>query len=665
MDKFLVIVESPAKAKTISKYLKSDYLVSSCMGHIIDLPKKEIGIDIKNGFKPKYVIIPKKKKLLTQLKKESKDKEKVYFATDPDREGEAIGWNLKEKLDLEDEQCLRVEFHEITKAAIHKAFEKPRKFDTNKIQAQQARRILDRIVGYFLSPLLWKKISRGLSAGRVQSVALRLVVEREREIKKFVPDEFWRITVELCKRSEAARKAAAQHVIARLDKYNGKKIEIKEKKQVDAILTKLHGKEFSVTDIQVQEKRKFPFAPFITSTLQQDAFNKLGFSATKTMVLAQQLYEGIEIGEEGAVGLITYMRTDSARLSKEALAEVRDFIGTEYGAEYVPEKPNTYKSKAFAQEAHEAIRPTTPLRSPESIKTFLESDQHKLYDLIWKRAIASQMNPARYEYISVDIQADAYLFRASGSNMLFKGFSIVYNVNMDDSEKDKLPSFEVGEMLDLISLNPTQHFTKPPPRYSEGSLVKDLEEDGVGRPSTYAPIIETIVARDYVRRDKGYLYPTELGCRVTDLLVEYFAKIINTEFTAHMEGELDEVENGKFGWQNVLEEFYAPFKKSIDFAKKKIKKEIIYSDEVCEQCGKQMVMKWGRKGKFLSCSDYPRCKFSKSITSGVKCPEPNCEGELIERRSYRGRTFYGCSKFPNCKFTSRKLPEPEPDTTNS
>ena len=657
MKKNLVIVESPAKAKTISKFLESNYTVISCMGHIIDLPKKKLGVDVEDSFKAEYVVIPGKKKLLTELKKKAKDKDKIYFATDPDREGEAIGWNLKEKLNIKNSQFLRVVFHEITKRAIQEAFKGPRDFDINKIQAQQARRVLDRIVGYFLSPLLWRKITRGLSAGRVQSIALRLIAEREREIQKFVPEESWKITAEL-KKKTAKLKSEEKSFLARLERYKEEKVNIKNKEEADRLTEEVKKSTFQVKNVQVQQKKKNPLPPFITSSLQQDSFNKLGYSTTKTMVLAQSLYEGIELGEEGSVGLITYMRTDSTRIAQIAIDEIRGFIKDKYGKEYLPDKPNVYKSKAMAQEAHEAIRPTSPSREPAKIKQYLNPDQYKLYELIYKRAIASQMNPAVYETTSIDIEAGEFLFKASGSKITFKGFSVMYSINNnDEEEKTRLPKLSKGEELNLLNLLPSQHFTKPPARYSEGSLVKALEEDGVGRPSTYAPVIQTIVGRDYVRRVKGYLFPTELGFKVNDLLVEYFPIIMNIEFTARMEEELDRVEEGTYNWVSVLDEFYQPFKERIDFAKDNIKKEVVYSDEVCEKCGKQMIIKWGRRGKFLSCSEYPRCKFSKSITTGKACPEPDCGGELIERRSSKGKIFYGCSNFPKCRFTSSKLPE--------
>lgn len=655
MGKKLVIVESPAKAKTIAKYLDSNFIVVSCMGHIIDLPKKELGIDIEDNFKPNYVVIPGRNKLLSELKNYSKDKDKIYIATDPDREGEAIGWNIKEKLKLKDKQFLRTVFYEITQRAIKEAFDNPRDFDVNKIQAQQARRILDRIVGYFLSPLLWQKIFRGLSAGRVQSVALRIIVEREREIQKFVPEEFWNITAEL-KKKESKVKSDMLSFFARLEKEKNKKIVIRNKEEAETVIEKIKRHRFYVEDINIQKRKKSPPPPLITSTLQQEAFNKLGFSTTKTMFVAQQLYEGVELGSEGSTGLITYMRTDSTRISQVALEELRKLILDKYGKEYLPDKPNIYKSKATAQEAHEAIHPTDPFREPQRIKEYLSPDQYKLYELIYKRTIASQMKPALYEINSVDIKAGDFLFRATGSKILFKGFGVLYNLDID-LEKSYLPKLSKGEELSLLDTKLSQHFTKPPARYSEATLVKALEEDGVGRPSTYSPIIQTIIYRNYVQRTKGYLYPTELGFKVNDMLVEYFPKIIDIEFTAHMEGELDKVEEGTYNWISVLNEFYHPFQERLEFAKKTIKKKVEFSEEKCEKCAKPMVIKWGRRGKFLSCSDYPRCKFSKSISTGKACPEPNCNGELIERRSSKGRTFFGCSNFPKCRFTSSKLPE--------
>jgi DNA topoisomerase-1 len=654
--KAIVIVESPAKARTISKFLGKNFSVVSSMGHIVDLPQKKLGVEIDNAYKTEYVVIPGKKKLLGELKKTAKDADVVYFATDPDREGEAIGWNLKEWMSLKKQEVYRVEFHEITKSAIDEAFRSPRAFDEDRIRAQQARRILDRIVGYFLSPLLWRKVTRGLSAGRVQSVALRLIVEREKEIRAFVPQEYWSIDAEFKKKEGAAKDKKPFR--ASLEKIDDQKIQIANEEEAKKIVADLGAKDFRVESVDKTVKSRSPLAPFITSTLQQDAFNKLRYSATKTMFIAQQLYEGIEVGEEGPVGLITYMRTDSTQVAQVALSEVRSFISSAYGAPYLPEAPRVYKSKKLAQEAHEAIRPTSVKRTPKDMQAYLNPEQLKLYELIWKRFVASQMNPAQMEQTSVVIRADRYVLKATGSRTVFDGFNVLYKSEEDSEEeaKKELPALAAADALALVRLEPGQHFTKPPARYSEGSLIKALEEDGVGRPSTYAPTIATVVSRDYVRREKGYLIPTDLGIKVSELLVSYFPQVMDVSFTAHMEEELDMIEDGKADWVKILNEFYAPFKEKLDFAAQDIKKEVVYTDEICDKCGKPMVVKWGRKGKFLSCSDYPACKNSKSISSGVKCPAPGCGGDLILRRSYRGRSFYGCSHYPKCTFTSRDLP---------
>jgi len=650
MGKGLVIVESPTKAKTISRILGADYTVVSSMGHLIDLPTKNLGVDIAKGFEPEYVIIPGRKKVLTGLKKDAEGQDAIYIATDPDREGEAIGWQIKKEL-FKKKKVFRVTFHEITPAAIKDAFNHPRAFDENMVEAQVGRRVLDRIVGYFLSPLLWKKIARGLSAGRVQSVALRLIVEREREIEKFIPKEYWEIEALLSKKGET------KTFKAELSKIEGKKAELKNQVEAEKITAELKGKEFKVAEIKKSEKRRNPDAPFITSTLQQEAFNKLRFNATKTMIIAQQLYEGIDIGTEAPVGLITYMRTDSPRSAPEAIKEVRAHIAKGFGKEYLPEEPNTFKVKKSAQEAHEAIRPTLIARPPETLKQFLTDEQYELYELIYRRFLASQMSPAVFQQTSVDIAVGKYSFGASGSTPIFDGFMRVYaKENGEEKEKNIIPELEKGEVLNLMKLDHSQHFTKPPARYSDSSLVKALEEEGIGRPSTYAPIVHTLILRDYVRRLRGYLSPTELGCKVSDMLVEYFPKIIDVKFTALMEEELDGIEEGSADRVKVLQDFYTPFKESLDYAEKHVKKEVVQSDQICEQCGKPMVIKWGRKGKFLSCSDFPRCKNAKSITTGIKCPEPNCDGELIERHSARG-VFYGCSKFPNCRHTERTLSE--------
>jgi len=657
-----VIVESPTKARTIGKILGADYTVVSSMGHIIDLPAKRLGVDVENKFEPEYVVIPGKKKLLAQLKKEAKGKEKIYVATDPDREGEAIGWQIKEKVFKNKGDILRVSFHEITPLAVAQAFKSAREFNIKMIEAQVGRRVLDRMVGYFLSPLLWKKIARGLSAGRVQSVGLRLIVDRERQIQKFEANEYWEVAADLFK----PKVSGESRFIAKLEKIEGKKAEIKHSAGAQNICDQLKDKEFKVLEIKKTEKKRNPAAPFITSTMQQEAFNKLRFNASKTMLIAQQLYEGIEIGEDNPVGLITYMRTDSPNVAAEAIVEVRVHIGRNFGKEFLPEKPNVYKAKKSAQQAHEAIRPSYVNRSPESLKTFLNYDQLRLYELIYNRFLASQMKPAEFLATSVDIVADKYLFVANGSNLIFEGFLAAYNKEpaeekeeVEEEEKEKaknvVPALEQGEVLGLEKLTPSQHFTKPPGRYSDSSLIKALEEEGIGRPSTYAPIIYTIILRDYVRRIKGYLNPTELGFKVCDMLVEYFPKILDVKFTALMEEELDGIEEGTCNRQKVLEEFYAPFKVSLDFAQANIVKEVITTDQICDKCAKPLIVKWGRRGKFLSCSDFPTCKNSKSITSGVKCLAENCGGELIERHSRRG-VFFGCSNFPKCTFTSRTLP---------
>ena len=653
--KNLVVVESPTKAKTIAKILGDGFVIVSSMGHIIDLPLKKLGVDVENGFEAEYVTIPGRQKVLAALKKGAKGKEAIYIATDPDREGEAIGWQLKQRVFKKGDNVLRVTFHEITPAAVKEAFTHPREFDINMVEAQVGRRVLDRVVGYFLSPLLWKKIARGLSAGRVQSVALRLIIERERQIQKFISKEYWEVEAELS-RDESK-------FLAKLDKKDKAKIEIKNNIEAENICNDLKDREFRVSEVKGSEKKRYPSPPFITSTMQQEAFNKLRFNANKTMSVAQGLYEGIDIGQDNPVGLITYMRTDSPRVAPEAISEVRDYIAMNFGKEHLPEKPNYYKVKKLAQEAHEAIRPTFVSRHPESLKNFLTPDQVKLYTLIYNRFVASQMKPAIYKVTAVSIEAGEYQLSASGSILDFAGFTAAYNDNVEDDEgerdkpvKNTVPFLSKGDILELLKVLPSQHFTKPPGRYSDSSLIKALEEDGIGRPSTYAPIIYTLIMRDYVRRVKGYFNPTELGFKVCDLLVEYFPKIVDVGFTALMEEELDEVEEGRLDKLKVLQDFYSPFKVSLDFAQANVKKEIITTDKVCQLCGKPMIVKWGRRGKFLSCSGFPECKSSQSITSGVKCPEAGCGGELIERRSKRG-FFYGCSNFPKCRFVSRTLPE--------
>ncbi len=648
--KSLVIVESPAKVKTINKILGDKYKVLSSMGHLIDLPKSTLGVDIEHNFAPKFVVVRAKQKVLSQLKKEAKGKKEIYIATDPDREGEAIGWHIVNHI-AEGKKIYRVTFQEITKDAVLKAFQNARDFDVKKIDAQMARRILDRIVGYKISPLLWKKIGSRLSAGRVQSVALRLIVERERAIQNFIPQEYWQIAVDLKK------EGVADILTAMLEKIDGEKPEIKTEAQAYDIVGQIQKEKFTVSDIIQRETRRSALPPFITSTMQQEAFNKLGFHATKTMMIAQQLYEGIEIGHGEPVGLITYMRTDSVNISNEALGKVRQWIEKNCGKKYLPDVPNKYKSKKSAQEAHEAIRPSDVFRRPEDIKQYLDPDQFELYQLIWKRFVAAQMVPAVYQNTKMEIQAGKFQFGVSGSTLIFDGFLNLYRDQQEEESKINFTHYRKGDILQLIELKPTQHFTKPPPRYSDASLVKALEEDGIGRPSTYASIIQTLVGRNYVTRQRGYFFAAELGMTICDLLVTYFAKIMDVGFTAQMEENLDLVEEGNLDHVKLLTDFYKPFEEELSYAMQKIEKTENFVDKVCPECGKQMVVKWGRKGKFLSCSGFPQCKFAQPITAGVKCPAEGCDGELVKRRGRLGRSFYGCSRYPKCRHTASQLPE--------
>ena len=649
MANAIVIVESPAKVKTINKFLGNKFKVLSSMGHLIDLPKSTLGVDIKCGFLPKWIVVRSKSKLLTKLKKDANGATKIYFATDPDREGEAIGWNLVEHIG-DGKKIYRVTFQEITREAVLKAFEHPREFDRKKIDAQVARRILDRIVGYKISPLLWKKVGSRLSAGRVQSVALRIIVEREREIKKFVPEEYWQIAVDLKKTEYTDLLTAA------LEKIDNEKCELCSQDQTQKIVEDIKGQAFSVSDISQREVKRNAGPPLITSTLQQEAFNKLRFNASRTMMIAQQLYEGIDLGDGETVGLITYMRTDSVNISQEATDRVRQFIGANYGKKYLPKTPNKYKSKKSAQEAHEAIRPSDVSRKPADMRKFLDDDQYKLYELIWNRFVSSQIVPAVYQYKKIEITAGKYQFGASGSTLLFDGYLTVDKELREEESKIDFSHFAKGDSLSLEEVRPTQHFTKPPPRYSDASLVKALEEDGIGRPSTYASIIQTVVLRNYVIRDRGYLKPTELGTLICDLLVEYFSKIMDLGFTAKMEDSLDLIEEGKMASLDLLTEFYKPFKEELDYAEANIVKTENFVDKHCPECGRQMVVKWGRRGKFLSCSGFPECKFAQPFTVGVKCPEAGCDGELVKRKSRRG-VFYGCSKYPQCTYVTQELPD--------
>ena len=770
MGKSLVIVESPAKARTINRYLGSDYTVKASMGHVMDLPKRDLGVDLKKDFKPTYIVIPGRRRVIQELKAAAEKADAVYLAADPDREGEAICAHLRELLDGKRRRFHRVLFNEITRDAVCEAFAHPVEIDEHLVDAQQARRILDRLVGYQVSPLLWDKVKRGLSAGRVQTVALRLIVEREREILAFQKREYWTIEAHL----EGKHPPAFD---ARLLKLQGKDLEIPDQASAEQHAAAAKAADFVVRSVTTKEKRKYPVPPFTTSKLQQEAVRKLHFTAKKTMMLAQRLYEGVEVDQEGSVGLITYMRTDSTRVAEGALAAARDFIQRNFGAAYLPPAPIHYRNKKGAQDAHEAIRPTAVERTPESVRAFLSPDEFRLYKLIWQRFVASQMNPAVFDQTTIDIAAGDYLFRATGSVEKFNGFRAVYEEGKDEKTemeeeeelKRPLPAVEQGETLQLRKLHPEQHFTEPPPRYNEATLVKVLEEKGIGRPSTYAAILSVIQNRAYVHKQQARFYPTDLGMLVSDLLVKNFSDIFDVAYTARMEEELDEVEEGKLSWIDALDEFYKKFKKDLRLAEREmedIKGEGIPTDEKCEKCGKPMVVRLGRNGAFLACtgypecdgtrdltpelaaqygtagppapdvaeencqkcgkpmavkrgrfgyflacagypecrntkkivmkegaatavadvpleekcpkcgnnlalkhgrygqftacSNYPNCRYVKRQTLGIACPEKGCTGELVVRRTKRGKTFYGCSRYPQCKFAAWDKPVAEP-----
>lgn len=708
----LLIVESPAKSRTLKRLLGRGFDVVATVGHIIDLPKSKIGVDFENNFKPDYVVIEGKDKIIKDLRAAARKASNIYLAPDPDREGEAIAWHVANSLKRSrvNGHISRVAFNAITRKAVTEAFDHARDIDMDLVNAQQARRILDRIVGYKVSPFLWQTIARGLSAGRVQSVALRIVCERENEIRAFKPQEYWEIEVELANKKKQA-------FMARLVRIDNKKAELPDQATTARAIEELKEKKFVVSDIRIGTKKRNPLPPFITSTLQQDAAQKLHFAPRKTMRVAQALYEGIDLkGEAGPVGLITYMRTDSVRIEPEAIQEARNYIKTTYGEEYLPDKPRLFKTKKSAQDAHEAIRPTYTEYNPDKLKKKLTRDQHRLYSLIWDRFIASQMEPAVYDTVSVDIAADNYLFRAASLNLKFAGYLKLYkesdpngNSNGNNNGKAEIPSLEKGENLTADKFEPSQHFTKPPPRFSEASLVRELESKGIGRPSTYAQIIFTLKQRKYVELTERRLVPTELGFAVIKILVDNFEKLFDVSFTANMEEELDEVEEGKIDWTEVLDEFYRPFASTLDSLKGKTK-EIKASmteatDEKCENCGSPMIIKWGRNGRFLACSDYPRCKttrplngeeeevvtdrkcekcggpmvvktgrfgkflgcknypkcrFTMPLSTGIACPREGCDGQIVERRSKRGRTFYGCSRYPKCDFVSWNKPVNQP-----
>ena len=676
--RYLVVVESPAKAKTINKFLGNEYQVEASLGHVRDLPKSKMGIDIEHGFEPHYIVLRKAQKTVTHLRKQARSKDAVFLAPDPDREGEAISWHLAHifREDSPDKKIARVVFNEITKEAVQESFRHPRDISMNVVDAQQARRVLDRVVGYELSPLLWNKVGRGLSAGRVQSVALRLIVEREREIRKFVPEEYWTLDAKLSSNRSKPAKIFGAH----LDKIDGQKPELKTGEETQAVRSDLEKAVFVVESVDKSERRRKPQAPYTTSKLQQESFSRLGFSAVKTMRTAQHLYEGVELGDEGTIGLITYMRTDSVNVAESARTEAAEYIGKKFGKNFLPEKPPVYKAKKGAQEAHEAIRPSSAYREPEKIRAFLNDDEFKLYSLIWRKFMASQMAPAVDEQLSVVIAAGKrYQFKSTGRRNLFPGFSVVYEeVRAPEPESrapgaadgeavetggfEEIPELTAGEALELHELLGEQHFTKPPARFNDASLVKILEEKGIGRPSTYAPTLGTLLERDYAMRQSGALHPTELGETVVGLLIEHFPQVMDIQFTAQMEDKLDQVEEGTVAWKKVIEDFYGPFKKNIDAAHetmKNVRREAVPTQFVCDICGKTLLERWGRFGKFLACSGFPECKYTRPLPTGFRCPQEGCGGDLVKRKSRVGRIFYGCSRYPQCTFISNKLPKPD------
>ncbi len=656
----LVIVESPAKAKTIKKYLGAGFEVVASMGHIRDLPKSKLGVDVDNDFTPQYTDMKGKEDVIKDLKKKAKKCDKIYLATDPDREGEAISWHLSQMLGLDMDDNNRIAFNEITKSGVQAGMDNPHKIDIDLVNAQQARRILDRIVGYKLSPFLWKKVKRGLSAGRVQSVAVRLIVDRENEISKFVTQEYWSIDGKFT--APPNRKVFS----AKLMTVDKKKVEIANKEQADAILDSLKDAEYKVTSVKKRVTKKQPSPPFITSTLQQEASRRMGFPSRRTMRAAQELYEGVEIAGMGAVGLITYMRTDSLRISEEARGAAKEYIVGKYGEEYIPPTPRIFKSKKNSQDAHEAIRPSMPDLEPERVKSSLSSDQYKLYKLIWERFIASQMANALLDTVSADIEAANCMFRASGHSVKFDGFTVLYEEAKDsssDEDKDNkiLPPLEVENVLRMKSLDGNQHFTQPPARYTEATLIKALEENGIGRPSTYAPTISTITARMYVEREGKQLKPTGLGVVITELMKDHFKHIVDAKFTAKMESDLDDVENGNKDWVSSLKDFYVEFEKALTDAEiamegKRVKVPAEETDEVCELCGKNMVIKIGRFGKFLACPGFPECTNTKKIVQPTKGNCPLCGEKIVMKKSKKGRNFYGCEGYPNCNFMTWHAP---------
>lgn len=653
--KYLVIVESPAKATTIGKFLGSSYKIEASMGHIRDLPKSQLSIDIENDFEPKYITIRGKGELLSKLRRDAKNADKVFLATDPDREGEAISWHLLHALNLDEEKPIsRITFNEITKTAVKRSISEARDIDMDLVDAQQARRVLDRLVGYTVSDLLWKKVKKGLSGGRVQSVALRLICDREEEINEFIPEEYWTLGAKLADKN-------GKHFDARFYGSPDKKMELANKAETDAVLSRLEGQDFRVTEVKTGSRQKKPVAPFTTSTMQQEASKHLNMATQKTMLIAQQLYEGIQIKGEGTVGLVSYIRTDSFRISDEAYDAAVGFIKENFGEEFVNPERVVYKSKGRTQDAHEAIRPTNVTRTPDSIKDSLSKDQYRLYKLIWERFVASQMSPAVYDTLSVKLEAGEYGFRASGSRLRFSGFLEVYNKGEEEEDK-VIPQLSEGDVLQLEELLPEQHFTQPPARFTDASLIKTLEEIGVGRPSTYAPTLTTIQARNYVTKEAKNLFPTELGEVVNDIMKNYFSEIVDVDFTANMEKRLDEVEMGNEEWKQIIRDFYPDFKRCVDdatekLAKVEIKNEV--SDVICEKCGRNMVIKYGRYGKFLACPGFPDCQNAKPYfePAGVNCPD--CGAKVLIKKTKKGRVYYGCENNPECGFMSWNKPTGE------
>ncbi|MBQ1256011.1 MAG: type I DNA topoisomerase [Clostridia bacterium] len=650
----LLIVESPAKAKTISKYLGRGYKVEASQGHVRDLPKSQLGVDVENNFEPKYITIRGRGDILTRIRKEAKGASRILLATDPDREGEAISWHLAAMLGIDEKDACRIEFNEVTSKAVKAAVKNPRPLDMNLINAQQARRVLDRLVGYKISPLLWSKVRKGLSGGRVQSVAAAMICQREREIEAFEAEEYWTIDAEFM---SGKQRFSARFVSA------GDRKELKGKDDAFDIMRRIENAVFNVSSVKKAERKKYPAPPFTTSNLQQEASRKLNFTAIKTMQIAQQLYEGVEIEGMGSLGLVSYIRTDSTRISDDAMTQLREAISERFGSEYLPETPNVYKSRKNAQDAHEAIRPTDANLRPEKLKGLISNDQYKLYKLIYDRFFASQMTPAVYDTMTADIVSSySFLFRHTSQKLKFPGFTAVYEEGIDDEADEtdnRMPALTEGEDVALVSADPQQHFTQPPARYTEATLVKALEEKGIGRPSTYAPTIATIIQRGYISREKKRLYPTELGNVVNDMMTRSFPDIVDIQFTAEMETKLDQVESGEAEWHKVITDFYGPFEKTLEAAEatiEKVKVEDEVSDVPCEKCGAMMVYKMGRFGRFLACPRFPECRHTQAILKALDVPCPDCGRKLIERVSRKGRKFYGCEKYPECQFVSWDMP---------